>query len=89
MIPGQMERKVVDLESEVRSLMQRIDKLEKMISGDPFTEVRVTCGNSSLRLVRSGDVQLKGGNIEIAALENAQIKADGNLVLKGSQILQN
>jgi hypothetical protein len=38
MIPGQMERKVVDLESEVRSLMQRIDKLEKMISGDPFTE---------------------------------------------------
>jgi hypothetical protein len=41
MIPGQMERKVVDLESEGRSLMQPIDKLEKMISGDPFTEVRV------------------------------------------------
>jgi hypothetical protein len=89
MIPGQMERKVVDLESEGRSLMQPIDKLEKMISGDPFTEVRITCGSSSLRLTRSGDVHLKGSHIEITALQTVEIKAGENLVLKGSQILQN
>jgi len=32
MIQAQLEQKVLDLESEVRYLVQRLDKLEKLIS---------------------------------------------------------
>ena len=44
MIQPQLEQKVFDMEREIRSLTQRLDKLEKLISGDASTEVRVTCG---------------------------------------------
>ncbi|HEX4594347.1 MAG TPA: hypothetical protein VH157_08730 [Bryobacteraceae bacterium] len=89
MIQPQLEQKVFDMEREIRSLTQRLDKLEKLISGDASTEVRVTCGDASIRLLRNGDVQVRGGQIEITAARNAQIKSNGDLVLKGSKILQN
>ena len=89
MFQPQLEMKILDLEREVRSLTQRLDKLEKIISGDPLGEVRIVCGDASIRMMRSGDIQVKAGQLEISAARNAQIKAGGDLVLKGSKILQN
>jgi type VI secretion system secreted protein VgrG len=56
---------------------------------DAGDEVTITTGSASITLKKDGSVLIKGKDIVIDAAGNASITAAGEVVIKGTRILQN
>ena len=78
----------ISVEALIKALEARVAALEKalQVSGN---QVVLQTGSAKILLNAGGDVQITGNSIKLASMGETQIKAAGNLVLKGANITQN
>lgn len=77
-----------------KSLEQQIGETWKCSVGKTLTldvgdKIEITCGESSLTMDKKGNIALKGKDFLFDADGKQQIRAGGNVVLKGKKILEN
>jgi hypothetical protein len=98
--PGETEA----LTQQIEALWSRIERLEKMLgvagtavqiagsrdavlnAGD---ELHLRCGQASISMKKDGTVSIKGRDITISGDGKVNVKASGELVMKGLKISQN
>jgi len=56
---------------------------------DASDELSISCGDSSIQMKKDGSTRVRAGIVDVVAERNAEIKAAGNLVLKGGRIIEN
>ena len=71
----------------IKRLEARISQLEKIISASA-NEVALKVGSSSI-LMKPSSIDIKSKDVTISGSGKINVKASGDLVLKGSKILQN
>jgi type VI secretion system secreted protein VgrG len=76
------------VEAKIQALEARVAALEKALQVSAHQVVLQT-GNAKITLNPGGDVQIMGHSIKLASMGEIQIKAAGNLILKGANIKQN
>ncbi len=75
-------------EAIIKALEARVAALEKALQVSAHQVVLQT-GYAKITLNPGGDVQIAGNSIKLSSAGETQIKAAGNLVLKGANITQN
>lgn len=76
------------VEAKIQALEARVAALEKVLQVSGYQVVLQT-GHAKITLNPGGDVQIMGNSIKLASTGQIQIKAAGNLILKGANITQN
>lgn len=79
---------IANLTRHIRALWRHVARLEAA-SGTSSHEVVLRAGDASITLKRDGSVIIKGKDITIEGTGKINIKASGDLVMKGSKIAQN
>ncbi len=75
-------------EAMIRALEARVAALEKALQVSA-NQVVLQTDLAKIRLTRNGDVQITSNSTTLASTGDTQIKAAGNLILKGATIKQN
>lgn len=79
---------IENLTKHVRALWHHVERLEKSKPGNQ-NEIVLRAGDASITLKKDGTIVIKGNNITIESSGKTTVKAGGDLVMKGSKILQN
>ncbi len=64
-------------------------RLEKQLTLEALDEVVIKSGKSSITLKKDGSIIIKGKEINIEGTDKVNVKASGNLILRGSKIKEN
>ena len=78
---------VQHLTDVLRVLWREVERLERQVAVSS-NEIVIKTGGASIVLKADGSIAIKGRDITIEASGNVALKAGGNLVLKGSRIVQ-
>ena len=78
---------ILQLRETIKKLEERLNKLESVIEVIGG-KINIKAGNTLISLSPIS-VLIKSNDIELSASGKATVKASGNVILKGSQILQN
>jgi hypothetical protein len=80
---------IANLTRHVRALWHHVEKLETTgRSGNP-NELVLRAGDASITLKKDGTILIKGRSVTIESWGDTNIKAQGNLAMKGAKIAQN
>ena len=72
----------------IKILQTRIESLERGPSESDAVRL-IKVGDASLLLKKDGTIELRGKDVAIRASRQIEIRAEGDLVLKGSNIREN
>jgi hypothetical protein len=76
------------LTNAVRALSDEVNDINQCITASTGS-VLIKCGAASIELKRDGTIKIKGKDISIEGTGKVDVKAGGQLILKGSKIQQN
>jgi len=88
LVDAHQEHSIQHLIKVVRVLWHHVERLERTISVSK-DDIILKTGSASITMKKDGTIEIKGKDIAIVGSGRIDVKAGGNLTLKGSKIVQN
>lgn len=63
--------------------------LPKKIILHAYDEIVIQTGDASIAMKKDGSISIKGYNLQIEGSKSVNVKASGDVILKGSKIKEN